>query len=166
MPLTRRRALGLFLAVVVAHMLEHVAQMAQIHVMGLPPSQALGLVGGLWPWLVTSESLHYALALFTLAGLVLLRPGTAGAARAWWDAAIVIQLWHHFEHVLLVMQRVSGHALFGASAPTSVLQLFLRRAELHMTYNALVFVPLAIGAWLQLRKPRAPVTAAPGAAPR
>jgi len=42
-------------------------------------------------------------------------------------------------------QVIAGHTLFGASAPTSIIQLFVPRLELHLAYNTLVFVPMIIG---------------------
>jgi hypothetical protein len=140
-----RPALWTFAAVVLMHWAEHVAQAWQIWAMGMPRHHARGALGMVWPWLVHSEWLHYGYALLMLAGLFLLRPGMAGRARTWWGVALVIQFWHHAEHALLLGQALTGWRLGGGPAPSSVLQLLVPRVELHLFYNAVVFVPMVIG---------------------
>ena|SRR5689334_5263776 len=56
--------------------------------------------------------------------------------------ALVISVWHLFEHSLLLGQALTGHDLFGASVPTSVLQVFMPRVELHLAYNGVVLVAM------------------------
>ena len=146
-----RAALIVFLVVVLAHWAEHVAQAYQIWVLGWPRPEARGVLGVPFPWLVTSEWLHYGYALVMLLALFLLLPGFAGRARVWWTVALVIQFWHHIEHLLLLIQAQTGHFLFGNSVPTSVLQLALPRVELHLFYNSVVFVPMVIAMVLHLR---------------
>ncbi|HLY22016.1 MAG TPA: hypothetical protein VKT83_06065 [bacterium] len=143
-----REALLVFLTLVLSHWVEHIVQAVQIFVLGWPRYQALGALGLLFPWLVGSETLHYWYALVTLVGLIALRPAFGGPARGWWDAAIAIQIWHHAEHALLLGQVLIGRNLFGARVPTSVLQLFFPRVELHLAYNAAVFIPMIIAMYL------------------
>ena len=145
-----RAALWIFLGVVVAHWAEHLVQAFQIWGLGWERTAAGGALGLLFPWLVQSEALHYFYAIVMLGGLLLLRPGFTGTARTWWDVALVIQFWHHIEHALLLGQAVVGSNLFGAEVPTSILQLIVLRAELHLVYNALVFVPMAIAMWIHV----------------
>jgi len=59
-------------------------------------------------------------------------------------AALVIQFWHHIEHGLLQAQVIAGRALFGAAVPTSILQLWFPRLELHLFYNTVVFIPMVV----------------------
>ncbi|QFZ18312.1 hypothetical protein [Saccharothrix syringae] len=139
-----RRWLAVFMVVVAAHWVEHLAQAAQIYLLGWPVHAAGGALGLAFPWLVHSEWLHYGYALAMLAGLVLLRPGFAGRARTWWTAALVIQVWHHFEHLLLLLQALTGWHLRGRAAPTSLVQLVVPRVELHLFYNAVVFAPMVV----------------------
>jgi hypothetical protein len=136
------RALVVFLILVSAHFGEHVAQAIQVFALGWPRAQALGLLGLVWPWLVESEWLHFTDVLLTLAGLVLLRHGFHGEARRWWTAAIVVGVWHLFEHSLLLGQSLTGTTLFGAPVPTSVLQLVVPRIELHLVYNGIVLAAI------------------------
>ncbi len=146
-----RAALNVFMAVVLAHWAEHLVQAYQIWVLGWPRPKARGLLGAAFPWLVSSEWLHYGYALVMLAGLFLLRPGFTGRARTWWTAALVIQFWHHVEHLLLLIQAQTGHNFFGKPVPTSLLQLAFLRVELHLFYNAVVFIPMLIAGYFHLR---------------
>jgi hypothetical protein len=140
-----RPALWTFAAIVLLHWAEHLSQAWQIWVTGLPRHQALGALGMVWPWLVHSEWLHYGYAVLMLAGLFLLWPGMSGRARTWWGIALAIQFWHHLEHALLLAQALTGWRLGGGPAPVSVIQLLVPRVELHLFYNAVVFIPMVIG---------------------
>jgi hypothetical protein len=147
------RALWLYAVVVLAHWVEHLAQAYQIFILNWPRPVAKGALG-LWnPWLVSSETLHFGYALFMVGGLILLRAGFLGRSRFWWNLALLIQTWHFFEHSLLQMQALTGHYLFGASVPTSILQLWIPRVELHLFYNAAVFIPMVIGMYYHLYPP-------------
>jgi hypothetical protein len=139
-----RIALGLFLVVVLAHWAEHVVQAIQVFVLDWPLPEARGVLGRPFPWLVKSEWLHYGYAIVMLIGLVILRPGFVGRSRRWWDLALGIQIWHHFEHLLLLVQALAGSYLLGRAAPTSIVQLFVPRVELHLFYNAAVFLPMIV----------------------
>ncbi|WFE24833.1 hypothetical protein O7623_15440 [Solwaraspora sp. WMMD791] len=144
-------ALNGFLAVVVAHWAEHLVQAYQIWVLGYPRPQARGVLGQWFPWLVTSEWLHYGYAIVMLAFLFLLRRGFTGRARTWWTIALAIQFWHHIEHLLLLIQAQTGTIFFGQPVVTSVVQLIIPRVELHLFYNSVVFVPMLIAMYLHLR---------------
>jgi hypothetical protein len=139
-------ALMAFLFVVLAHWAEHLTQAWQVWVLGWPRPTAGGLLGKFFPWLVSSEWLHYGYAIVMLIGFVTLRHGFSGTARKWWDTAMWIQVWHHFEHLLLLLQALAGAYLLGATKPTSILQLALpgARVEIHLFYNAIVFIPMVI----------------------
>jgi len=139
-----RPALYLFMAFLVAHLAEHMLQAVQIFLLHWPRPLARGALGVVWPWLVTSEWLHYVYAIGTLAGLLVLRPAFTGRSRTWWNIALWIQVWHHFEHVLLLGQVLTGQYLFGAKVPTSILQLVVPRVELHLFYNAAVSIPMIV----------------------
>ncbi|MEW9552921.1 hypothetical protein [Nonomuraea sp. NPDC050783] len=148
-----KAALGLFLVIVLGHWAEHVAQAIQIYALGWPVAQARGVLGLPFPWLVTSEWMHYGYALVMLIGLILLRPGFTGRARTWWTVALAIQFWHHIEHLLLLLQAMTGVHLAGRPVPTSIVQLLIPRVELHLFYNAVVFVPMVVAMVLH-RRPR------------
>ncbi|GAA4690300.1 hypothetical protein [Phytohabitans rumicis] len=149
-----RAALNVFLFVVIAHWAEHLVQAYQIWVLGTARPQSRGVLGQFFPWLVKSEWLHYGYAIVMLVALFLLRPGFVGRARAWWTVALVIQFWHHIEHLLLLIQAQAGVTFFGAAQPTSILQLAFMRVELHLFYNSIVFIPMMIAMYLHLRPNR------------
>jgi hypothetical protein len=144
------RSLQLFMLIVLAHWAEHLTQAFQIYALGWPVPESRGVLGLWYPWLVKSEVLHYGYALVMLAGIWLLRPGFVGTSRMWWTAALAIQFWHHIEHALLQWQALAGANLFGAPVPTSILQLWIPRVELHLFYNTIVFIPMVIGMYRHL----------------
>lgn len=149
-----KAALYVFAFVVIAHWAEHLVQAYQIWVLGWPRPQAGGVLG-LWiPWLVTSEWLHYGFAIFMMVAFVILRHGFVGRARTWWNIAMWIQVWHHFEHLLLLLQAITGAHLMGKPQVTSIAQLVFPRVELHLFYNAIVFVPMVVAMIMHVR-PRA-----------
>ncbi|GAA4191880.1 hypothetical protein [Microbispora amethystogenes] len=166
-----RAALGVFAFVVVAHWAEHIAQAVQVYVLGWPLPEARGVLGLPFPWLVTSEWMHYGYALLMLAGLLMLRRGFTGRARTWWNVALGIQVWHHFEHLLLLVQATTGDNLLGRPVPTSIIQLLVPRMELHLFYNTLVTIPMVVAMILHRRPTTAEQAAmrcscAPHPAPR
>jgi hypothetical protein len=140
--------LAVFAAVVVAHWAEHILQAIQVWVLDWPRDQSRGAIGQLVPWLFTSEWLHYWFAVVMLLGFIAFRRGFSGHARAWWDMALGIQVWHHLEHLLLLGQALLGVHLAARPVPTSVLQLFVPRVELHLFYNAVVTVPMLVAMYL------------------
>ncbi|WP_328442261.1 hypothetical protein OHA71_49115 [Streptomyces sp. NBC_00444] len=146
-----KTGMRLFAFLVIAHWAEHVAQAVQIYVWGWSLPEARGVLGIPFPWLVTSEWMHYGYALFMLVGFILLRPGFTGISRTWWNVALGVQIWHHFEHLLLLLQAQTGIHLAGKEAPTSIIQLIAPRVELHLFYNAVVTLPMVIAMVLHSR---------------
>jgi hypothetical protein len=149
------RALWIFGAVVVLHWVEHVVQAVQIWAFGYAKPAARGLLGAVWPWLVSSEWLHYGFAVVMLAGLAVLLSGFTGRARAFWIVALAIQVWHLVEHQILFIQAQSHTPWFGAKVPTSVLQQFwpMARPEIHLVYNMLVTIPMLVALWFHMYPP-------------
>ncbi|WP_236567718.1 MULTISPECIES: hypothetical protein [unclassified Nocardiopsis] len=141
----------LFMVVVIAHWAEHLAQAVQLYVLDWPLAEARGVLGIPFPWLVSSEWMHYGYALVMLVGLALLLPGFTGRARTWWKISLWIQVWHHLEHFLLLLQALSGVRVAGREDPTSLIQLLIPRVELHLLYNALVFAPMLVAMYLHTR---------------
>jgi hypothetical protein len=139
-----KRALQVYMAIVLAHWAEHLVQAAQIYVLGWAVPDSRGLLGQWFPWLVSSETLHYGYAIVMLIGLWVLRSGFAGRSYFWWMVAFWIQFWHHLEHALLQGQAIAGHNLFNSPVPVSIVQLWIPRVELHLLYNTLVFIPMVV----------------------
>ena len=145
------RALWVFMAIVIGHWAEHIIQAAQIWLLDMPRAESLGGLGLVAPVLVSSEGMHFTFAITMLAGLILLRPSFQGSSRKWWNASLAIQGWHFIEHSVLLAQVVIGTNLFGSPVPSSLLQPFVPRPELHLMYNLAVFVPMVVAMWLHTR---------------
>jgi hypothetical protein len=144
-------ALRLFMVIVLAHWSEHLLQAFQIYALGWPVPESRGALGYFFPWLVKSETLHYGYALVMLAGLWLLRQGFTGVDdRRWWTIALGIQFFHHIEHALLQTQALLGHNFFGRPVPTSLVQLWVPRVELHLFYNTVVFIPMVVAMYYHM----------------
>jgi hypothetical protein len=151
-----RRALHVFMFIVLAHWAEHLTQAYQIYVLGWPRPRAGGFLGLFFPWLVSSEVLHYVYAIVMLIGLFMLRQGYTGLSRKWWTVALVIQFWHHIEHAVLQWQAITGDYWFGSPVPVSFLQMALPkfRVEIHLFYNAVVFIPMLIAMYYHMFPPK------------
>lgn len=145
------RSLWVFMVIVMGHWAEHIIQGVQIWLINMPRASALGGLGYLAPVLVSSEALHFGFAISMLAGLAMLRPGFSGQSRKWWNLSLALQGWHFIEHALLFGQVIIGVNMFGSPVPTSLLQPFIPRAELHLLYNLVVFVPMVVAMWLHTR---------------
>ena len=152
-------ALRVFMVIVLAHWVEHLLQALQIYVLGWPVPEARGALGLVFPWLIKSESLHYGYALVMLVGLWMLRSGFTGKVdHFWWMTAFWIQFFHHIEHGILQTQAILGHNLMGRPVPTSLVQLWVPRVELHLFYNTIVFIPMVIAMYYHLFPPAAEKT--------
>lgn len=148
------RALQVFMAIVLAHWAEHLMQALQIYGLGWPVAESRGVLGYFFPWVVQSEMLHYGYALIMLTGLWLLRGGFTGTQdRRWWTVALAIQFFHHIEHFLLQAQFLIGANLFDRPVPTSIVQLWVPRVELHLFYNTIVFIPMVIAMYHHMFPP-------------
>jgi hypothetical protein len=144
-------ALRVFMVIVLAHWSEHLLQAFQIYALGWPVPEARGVLGYFYPWLIKSETLHYGYALVMLIGLFALRKGFTGVLeRRWWTIALAIQFFHHIEHGLLQYQALVGYNFFGRPVPTSLVQLWVPRVELHLFYNTIVFIPMMIAMYYHL----------------
>ncbi len=147
------RALQLFMVIVLAHWAEHLVQAVQVYLLHMPRPESRGVLGQWFPWLVRSETLHYGYAIIMLAGIWFLRSGFQGRSYTWWMISFWIQFWHHIEHALLQGQAIVGHNLFGAAVPTSLVQHWIPRVELHLFYNTVVFIPMVIGMYYHIFPP-------------
>lgn len=143
-------ALLTYAAIVLAHWAEHLAQAFQIYVLEWPIPSSRGVLGLWFPWMVESEVLHYGYALVMLVGLWLFRSGFKGRSYTWWMIAFWIQFWHHIEHAVLQVQAIVGINLFDAPVPTSIVQLWIPRVELHLFYNTVVFIPMVVAMYYHM----------------
>ena len=72
------------------------------------------------------------------------------------QAFMVIVIAHWAEHLgLLQAQVIAGRPFFGAATPTSILQLWFPRLELHLFYNTVAFIPMVVAMYYHVY-PNAP----------
>lgn len=163
-----QRMLQVFMFIVLAHWGEHLTQAVQVYYLGWPRPQAGGFLGLFFPWLVSSEALHYGYAIVMLVGIWMLRRGFTGTSRKWWTVALVIQFWHHIEHFVLQWQVLAQDNWFGSPVAVSFLQMAFpkSRVEIHLFYNAVVFIPMVIGMYYHMFPPQEEVRARCGCAVR
>ncbi|MGI8423080.1 MAG: hypothetical protein ACR2NO_03015 [Chloroflexota bacterium] len=133
------------------HLLEHVAQIAQIHILGIEPRQAHGVVGAL-----DIEWVHFVWnAWVGVAALVLLFPF---ARNRWLWLALGIALWHGIEHTYILSvyltTGMAGTPGFAARGGLIGGGLPLIRPHLHFAYNVIETAPLLVGFFDQVRRQR------------
>ena len=146
-------ALQGFLVIVLFHWAEHLIQAYQFWGLHWTRQQSMGLLGMYYPWLMKTEALHYGFALVMLIGLWVLRKGFTGTSYKWWMAAFWLQFYHHFEHLILFYQAQTHRYWFGGTVPTSIGQIWIPRIELHLIYNALVFIPMVVAMYYHVYPP-------------
>ncbi len=89
-----RRALLVYIVLVVGHFSEHLVQMAQVFAFGWAKSDAGGLLGLIFSSAAENELLHLSYNSFQLTGLILLAYGFRHyrAAHTFWMVALVAQI--------------------------------------------------------------------------
>ena len=138
-----------------AHLLEHVAQMIQLHVLGLSGPDARGIFGAL-----DIESVHFVWNSWVLLAVLVLL-GRYGANR-WLQLTLLLSGWHEIEHAVIFSVYLST----GLSGTPGLLSqggalgggLPISRPDLHFLYNLVETVPLALAFLVQLQRatPRRP----------
>jgi hypothetical protein len=147
--------LALFYVLVVSqggHFLEHLAQMAQIHLMDRTGPGARGVFGQL-----DVEWVHFVWNTWVLAAVVVL--GYRFRRNPWLWAVLLFATWHEIEHVYLLatyldMGRPGGPGLL-ADGGRLFGGLPLTRPDLHFLYNLIETIPLLLAFALELRRARA-----------
>ena len=150
--LRRHGALVFFYVLVVAqsgHVLEHVSQMAQLHVLHREGSEAHGVFGSL-----DVEWVHFGWNTAVLLAVVVLFRHYRGNAWLW--LALLLAGWHQIEHsyILAVYLQTGQMGTPGLLAAGGAWGggLPLRRPDLHFLYNVLETTPLVLGFLHQLER--------------
>jgi len=132
-----------------AHVLEHVAQMVQIHLLGLSGIQAGGILG-----MLNIEWVHFtwnSWVLICAVLLVFLFP-----KNPWLWVLLVISVWHEIEHlsIMSVFLRTGHPGAPGLLARGGAIGggLPLSRPDLHFFYNLLEELVLIIAYLYQIRR--------------
>ena len=132
-----------------AHVLEHVAQMVQIHLLGLSGLQARGIFG-----MLDIEWVHFIWNSWVLLCAVLLV--FLFRKNPWLWVLLVISVWHEIEHVSImsVFLRTGHPGSPGLLAHGGAVGggLPLSRPDLHFYYNLLEELVLIIAYLYQIRR--------------
>ena len=121
------------------HLLEHCAQIVQLHLLGLKGAQAQGIVGQL-----NIEWVHFGWNAFVIGAIALLLIRYRSSRWLW--AAAVLSSWHMLEHAVIIANYVqtgipgtpgllSQGGLLAGGLP-------LARPDLHFLYNLVETLPL------------------------
>ncbi len=150
------RRLFVFYAAVIAiqgvHLIEHVIQLIQVFVLGVPEDDALGLLGYVFEFQGTEEWLHLGFNSAYLAGLLVILAGLlwSSAARtvvplaallAFFLFGVWLETWHVVEHLVII-----GNVLANDGCPCpGILDAGLGVGDtvLHFGYNAVAYAGTA-----------------------
>ena len=144
----------LFTGVVVVqgiHVVEHVIQLIQVYVLGVPDDQALGLLGYVFQFQGTEEWLHLVFNAAYLAALYLLvrplrdlvpDPVPVWAFAVFLVGAVGLESWHLVEHLVIISHVLANH---GCPCPgIGDVVLGTTDTVLHFAYNALTYEALLV----------------------
>ncbi len=144
--------LALFYVLVVTqggHVVEHIVQVTQIHVVGTPPKQARGVFGAL-----DLEWVHFVWNTWVLVAVALLV--VRFRRNPWLWATLAFAAWHEAEHAYLITKYIAtgmpGHSGLAAMGGTFGGGLPIARPDLHFFYNVIETTPLIAGFVYQLRR--------------
>jgi hypothetical protein len=150
LPTDWRWVFWILLATQAGHVVEHAAQMVELHVLDLPPAGAKGLLG-----FVDIEWVHFLWSTYILVmSAILLR---RFHWNRWLLLAVILGSWHELEHaVLLATYLATGVAgTPGILARGGVVGLAISRPDLHFLYNAMLTVLLLLAYRAETRRPMA-----------
>jgi len=157
----------LFAGVVVIqgiHVFEHIVQLVQVFVLGIPDDKALGLLGYVFQFQGTEEWLHLVFNLSYLTALLLLvvplREQVPHAVPRWAYAAflfgVALESWHNIEHAVIISNVLRNG---GCPCPgIGDVALGITDTVLHFFYNAIAYgatVPAFLYYWSRTRSTRA-----------
>lgn len=140
-----------FYAVVVAvqgvHVIEHVIQLIQVEVLGVPDDEALGLLGYVFAIHGTEEWLHLVFNAAYLASLYVLlvplhRLTRRGVVPAMWFTLFafgaLLESWHLVEHLVIIHNAIAN----GGGCPCPGIgdrALNVSDTQLHFVYNVVAY---------------------------
>lgn len=159
----------LFVAVVVVqgiHVIEHIIQLVQVFVLGIPDERALGILGYILQLQGTEEWLHLVFNVTFLSALVLLvvplRAVVPEVVPRWAYAAFLFAVslegWHNIEHAVIISNVLRNG---GCPCPgIGDVALGITDTVLHFFYNAIAYsatVPAFVYYISRTRSARAPL---------
>jgi len=136
------------------HVFEHVVQLYQVFVLGIPDDTALGLLGYVLQLQGTEEWLHLVFNLSYLSALVLLLVTIRGlvpdsvprGAFAAFAFAVAWEGWHNVEHAVIISNVIANG---GCPCPgIGDVVLGITDTVLHFFYNAIAYAATIPAFWL------------------
>ena len=146
------------------HVVEHVIQLVQVYVLGVPDDEALGLLGYVYQFQGTEEWLHLVFNLVFFISLALIAAGLlrSRAARsavpilvlgAFLVFGVWLEGWHVVEHAVIISNVVANN---GCPCPGIVdAELGVSDTILHFGYNTVAYAATAAPLWFLLPAVRA-----------
>ena len=136
------------------HVVEHIIQLIQVFILGVPDDDALGLLGYVYQFKGTEEFLHLGFNATYLAALVLLlvplrrrvpQPVPMWAFVIFGVGGVGLESWHMVEHVVIIT-----HALQNNGCPCpGILDAAtgIPDTVLHFFYNAVTYASVVVPFW-------------------
>jgi hypothetical protein len=140
------------------HVFEHVVQLYQVFVLGIPDDRALGLLGYVLQLQGTEEWLHLVFNLSYLSALVVLlvtmRGLVPGSVPRWafgaFAFAVAFEGWHNVEHAVIISNVIANG---GCPCPgIGDVVLGIPDTVLHFFYNAIAFAGTIPAFWLYITR--------------
>ena len=136
------------------HVLEHIIQLAQVYVFGVPDDDALGLLGYVFQFQGTEEWLHlvfnstYLLALYALfipTRRLVPHPVPVWAFAVFALGAAGLETWHVVEHSVIISNVIANN---GCPCPgIGDATLGITDTVLHFFYNAVAYAATVTAFW-------------------
>ena len=153
----RRAFVPLFAGVVIVqgiHVIEHIIQLIQVFLLGVPDDEALGLLGYVFMVQGTEEWLHLAFNATYLLALYLLlpplrrrvpHPVPVWAFTTFVAGAVGLESWHMIEHGVIIANVIAHN---GCPCPgIGDAALGITDTVLHFYYNTLTYLALLVPFW-------------------
>jgi hypothetical protein len=157
--------LAFYAAVVViqgGHVIEHIIQLVQVSVLGIPDDEALGLLGYIFAFQGTEEWLHivfnvlYWACLLVIAWRLLSERSSVVPRLALWTFlffGVWLEGWHVIEHVVIISNVIANN---GCPCPGILdSQLGVSDTVLHFGYNAIAYTATVLPFAYLVRQVRA-----------
>src|SRR3954464_12706268 len=128
------------------HVVEHIVQLVQVYVFGVPDDDALGLLGYVFQFNGTEEYLHLVFNVSYFAALVVVLIGVGQRTKAaalppgapmLALAAVVLEGWHLIEHLVII-----SHVIANGGCPCPGIgdsALGVTDTQLHFVYNVVAY---------------------------
>lgn len=139
------------------HVVEHIIQLIQVYVLGIPDDEALGLLGYVFQFQGTEEWLHLVFNVTYLVALLLLvlplRRLVPQTVAPWAFAAFVsgvaLEGWHNVEHLVIISNVLANG---GCPCPGIVdAALGVTDTVLHFFYNLVAYLSILPSVWYLTR---------------